>query len=72
MLERITEDVDDYDGKQHKKLAENIIAHYDTYDGGIAKVASDCKKVAAYNSKNHFPLVWQYFKPKRAALFKSL
>ena len=72
MLERITEDVDGYDGKQHKKLAENIIAHYNTYDGGIAKVASDCKKVAAYNSKNHLPLVWQYFKPKRAALFKLL
>ena len=72
MLERITEDVDGYDGKHHKKLAENIIAHYDTYEGGVEKVASDCKKVAAYNSKNHLPLVWQYFKPKRAALLKLL
>lgn len=70
LLEKITEDIESYDGKKHKKLAESLLLHYDAYEGGSAKVSEDCKKVSAYNSKNHLPLIWQYFKLKRAALFR--
>lgn len=72
ILEQITEDVSHYDGKQAHELINKIMVHYENYDGGIDQVAEDCRKVSAYNSKNHLPLLWRYFKDKRATLFNLM
>jgi hypothetical protein len=72
ILELITEDIDQYDGKQPQALIDTILNHYNDYTGGIEQVAENCRKVSAYNSKNHLPLLWSTFKSKRPTLFSLL
>jgi TnpA family transposase len=40
--------------------------------GGIDQVTDTCQKIIAYNSKNHIPFLWHYFRGKRSALFDLL
>lgn len=40
--------------------------------GGFEEVEDLCQKVIAYNSKNHIPFLWEYFRSKRSALFDAL
>lgn len=52
-------------------LAKIIIQQYES-QGGTTAVIEECEKVAAYNSKNHLPLLWRYYKSHRSTLFKLL
>lgn len=71
-LEKVTIEITNYSGKKHKQAICKIVEHLNSYSGGLNQISDDCKKVAAYNSKNHLPLLWQYLKSKRAALFNLL
>lgn len=40
--------------------------------GGIEEVENICQNIITYNSKNHLPLLWSFFRGKRSALFDVL
>lgn len=40
--------------------------------GGFEEVADLCQKIIAYNSNNHIPFLWDYFRSKRSVLFNFL
>lgn len=40
--------------------------------GGFDEVEDLCQKIIAYNSKNHIPFLWDYFRSKRSTLFDFL
>lgn len=60
------------DHQQHpEQLTQQILIQY-AKQGGTEKVSEVCQQVAAYNSKNHLPLLWPYYQTKRPALFELL
>ena len=63
----ITTNVKDYKNSP-QELGNTIIEQYEK-QGGTEKVTEECQKVSAYNSKNHLPLLWKYYQPKRPTLF---
>ena len=50
-------------------LGEQVRSVIETY-GGVEFLRSECEAVAAYNSDNYFPLLWQFYRSHRAALFR--
>jgi hypothetical protein len=57
--------------KAEKKLAKKIMKKVTAY-GGVESLHNECMMVAALNSNNYFPLMWEFFSPKRSVLFKLL
>ncbi len=50
-------------------LGEQIQSVIETY-GGVEFLRSECEAVAAYNSDNYFPLLWQFYRSHRSTLFR--
>jgi len=63
--------VDFKEKRPTKKLLHTVIGKLDDH-GGAESLHSDCEQAVACNSKNHLPLIWQFYENKRATLFKLL
>ena len=50
-------------------LGEQVHSVIESY-GGVEFLRSECEAVAAYNSDNYFPLLWQFYRSHRSALFR--
>lgn len=62
ILEVSTEDLDSATlGQQVQLLLD--------YHGGAPHLLQQCSEIAAYNSKNHLPLLWQFYSRHRKVLF---
>ncbi len=53
------------------KLLHCVIDKLDCH-GGAEKLYADCEQAVACNSKNHLPLIWEFYENKRPTLFKLL
>jgi len=63
--------VDFKEKKPNKKLLHCVTKKLDD-NGGAAALHSDCEQSVACNSKNHLPLIWEFYENKRSTLFKLL
>ena len=63
-------DVKEFQQSQ-EQLIKKIMGKIDE-GGGAEELHQNCAEVMAYVGKNHFPLLWNYFKDKRSALIKLL
>ena len=50
-------------------LGEQVKSLIETY-GGVEFLRSECEAVAAYNSDNYLPLLWQFYRSHRSTLFR--
>jgi TnpA family transposase len=48
-----------------KNILKTIADH-----GGIGTLHNECEQIVAYHSDNYFPLLWEYFSPKRKILLQ--
>jgi TnpA family transposase len=55
--------------KSHDIIGKNILKAMSDY-GGVGELHNECEKIIAYHSDNHFPLLWEYFAPKRKTLWR--
>ncbi len=54
------------DYAQLGKQVQSVLKNY----GGTEILLQQCSEIAAYNSKNHLPLVWPFYSPYRQRLFE--
>lgn len=50
-------------------MSKNILKTM-TDHGGVGTLHTECEQIVAYHSDNYFPLLWEYFAPKRKTLLQ--